>query len=55
MGLIGSYAFAQYPGTREAAGRRNYPEAVSNGDGRNGGSARNLTRTALTSTGATTG
>src|SRR6266513_3785621 len=38
---------------REAAGRRNYPEAVPNGEGRNGSNARKLTRTGLTSTGAT--
>src|SRR5437016_4417784 len=28
---------------REAAGRRNYPEAVPNGEGRNGSNARKLT------------
>src|SRR6266481_2653676 len=38
---------------REAAGRRNYPEAVPNGEGRNVSNARKLRRTGLTSTGAT--
>src|SRR6266480_4928672 len=39
--------------SREAAGRRNYPEAVPNGEGRNGSNARKQTRNRLTSTGAT--
>ncbi len=38
---------------RTAGSRRNYPEAMPNGEGRNGSNARKLTRTGLTSTGAT--
>src|SRR6266481_6783455 len=38
---------------REAAGRRNYPEAVPNGEDRNGDDARKRALTVLTRTGAT--